>query len=334
MIKEQDRAVHPNLMFFPVILLVALVIAAISVFYPELVIVGIGLVIVGAITLWVSVRWPEVFLILALWTNFMKAAYIPGMAVGEFGATPYMTFTVLATIGFIVQVLTRKRRLILPVGLWFLLLFLSFTTISLLIVQDFRIAIGTYARALLDWMVFFSLVQMLTNHRRVQQIINALLIQALVVVGWGIFAGIQLELSGFVFRSIFFWQQFPKNDFAAYLGIVLVLALATFILAKVWYKKLFPLFLLLAVPIGWMFTFSRGGFLAILVCLIIFLVLERNKQILQRSFITIIIVGLLGLGFVTFSPSNAKNLAVDGLQSIVTGESESKRHTDKIAFRY
>jgi ABC-type Mn2+/Zn2+ transport system permease subunit len=82
-----------------------------------------------------------------------------------------------------------------------------------------------------------------------------------------------------------------------------------------------------------MFTFSRGGFLAIVVCLIVFLALERNKKLLQQSFMATIFVGLLGLGVITFSSSDARNLAIDGLQSIVTGESEAVRHTDTMAFR-
>lgn len=314
-------------------MLISLTVAITAVFYPVQIIVVVGLVMGGATAVLVAARWPEAFLILGLWTNFMKSAYIPGLAVGEFGATPTMVFTALATIGFCVQILTGKRRLILPAGLWFLLLFVGFSTLSLLIVQSFRLAIGAYVRTLLDWMLFFSLIQMLTDWRRVRQLIVALLIQALIVVGWGIAAGIQFELTDAAFRSIFFWQQFQKNDFAAYLGLCLMLALATFSVSRSRLKRLVALILMVAVPVGWILTFSRGGFLAIVTCLIVFLVLERNKRLLQRTLLATLLVSSLGFVVITLAPGNTRNLAVNSLRSIVTGERVAGRPIDTVELR-
>jgi O-antigen ligase len=333
MVKNRNVNTASNLILFPIFLLLSLFIAITSVYKLELAIGGIGLIVGGTAVLLLSVRWPETFLILAVWTSFMKSAYIPGLAVGEFGATPYMVFTIMAALGFSIQIITGKRHLILPTGLGFFLLFLAFTTLSLLIVQNFRLAIGVYVRNALDWILLLLLVQMLTDQKKVGKLVTALLIQAVFVVGWGLLAGAQLEILNMPRRSLFFWQQFQKNDFAAYLGIVLVLSLATVTLAKSWRTKLLALLLLAAVPIGWVFTFSRGGFLAILVCLVVFLALERNKKRLRQSFVAIVLVGLLGLGFIIFSSSEARNLALDGLRSIATGESEAERHTDTIAFR-
>ncbi len=334
MVENQSSPSNSNIKFITVFLLLSMSIAIISAYLPELAVAIVILMIGGTVAIRISTQWPEIFLILAIWTNFMKSAYIPGLIVGEFGATLYMVFTSLAALGFGIQIFTRKRRLILPPGLWFLLFYIAFTTLSLIVVQDFRLAIGAYVRNLLNWIMIFLLVQMLTNQQKVHKLMTALLIQAVFVASWGVIAGIRLEILGEPRRSLFFWQQYQKNDFAAYLGIVLVLALATFTLAKTRRNRLLALILLPLVPIGWVFTFSRGGFLAIVVCLSIFLVLERNKKLLQQSFVAIFIIALFGLGFITFSSSNARDLAIDGLYSIVTGESEAERHEKTIGVRF
>ena len=158
---------------------------------------------------------------------FLTGLFIPGIAVGEFGLTPYMLFTVLAVGGYGFQILTGERRLIKPVGYIFLLLFIGITTLSLLIVQDFRAAIGVYARTVLQWALFFLLVQVLVDQKSASRLIRILLIQAVIVVGWGIISGVQLNYFGVIERESFFWTQFQKNDFATYLAVVLTLALAT-----------------------------------------------------------------------------------------------------------
>lgn len=331
--KEVEKAIQVNPAFILFVFAGILLTAVATVFFPKLVIVAFGALLGGTLTLLVAIRWPMAFVLLALLTNFMKSAYIPGLAFGEFGATPYMVSTTLAAAGLIGQILLGKRRLIVPPGFWFLSVFFVFTTLSLLIVRDFRIAIGAYARTVFDWMLFFSLVQMLNSLRRVRQLIAILLIQALIVVTWGIVAGIQLELTGAPRLSVFFWQQFQKNDFAAYLGLILVLALATFSVAESKSRKLIAIVLMAAVPVGWMFTFSRGGFLAILVCLIAFLALERNKKLLHRAFLATFFLGFLGVAIIALVPAESRTLAIDGLQSIVTGESAAERHTDTIDFR-
>lgn len=323
-----------NIKLIPPLFFLFAFITIISVYLPEFAAISIVLGLGGIIALGIGVRWPEAMLILALWTNFMKSAYIPGLTFREFGATPYMVFTFLSLLGFIIQIITGKRRLILPSGLWFLLLFMSYTTLSLLFVQNFRLAFGSYVRILLDWSTMFLILQMLTNQEKVYKLISALLVQALIITTWGFIAGISLEILNLPRRSLFFWQQYQKNDFAAYLGIVLILALATITLAKTRRNKLIAFILLPLVPIGWVFTFSRGGFLAIIVCLFVFLALERNKKLWQHSIIAIVLLGLFSVGFITLSSSRARDLAVDGLISIVTGESEAERHTHTIDVRF
>lgn len=335
MFRVQDTSVSPNFIWIS-FLLVALPVAIASALHPVLAVVGVCLVIGGVATVIICMRWPELFLILALWTSFLKSAYIPGLAVGEFGATPYMVFITLAAFGFCFQLLTSKRRLILPSGFWLFLLFVSFTTLSLLTVHNIRLVAGVYARMLLDWLLFFLLVQMLTDRRRVNQIIIAIFIQAFIITTWGIVAGFQLELADAYHHrsSFFFWQQYQKNDFAAYLGLVLVLALAIFLVSRSRLKKLLAITLMGIVPIAWLFTFSRGGFLAIVTCLFVFLVLERNKRLLQQSLLAMIFIGFIGLTMVAWGPSQSRNLAVDGLRSIVVGESDEERHTYTVDLRF
>lgn len=313
-------------------LVLILVVGMTTNFYPKLAIAA-GLVAVTGIAIIASFHLPEAFLILALGTNFMKSAYIPGLEVGEFGATPYMIFTAMATIGFGIQILAGKRPLILPASFRFLLVFIIFTTLSVFIAQDFRLVFGTYARTLLEWMLFFSVVQMLTNRRRVRQLVKALLIQAVVITIWGIIAGIKLELTGRWRRYYFFWQQYQKNDFAAYLGIVLLLAVATYILARKRKDKFFASFLIMLVPIGWIFTFSRGGLLAIIVCLTVFSMLGRSKKILRTSFVIIVLIGLLGFAFTTFAHSEARDLVVKSLRSMLLLDSKANRFTKTIDSR-
>ncbi|HIP69884.1 MAG TPA: hypothetical protein EYH05_00635 [Anaerolineae bacterium] len=291
------------------------------------------LLVAGTLGLAVAYKWPDMFVILALWTHFLKGVFIPKLAIGEFGATPFMVFVTLAAAGYGLQILRGKRRLILPVGLPFLILFMLFTTLSLLVVQDFRAAIGVYFRTVLDWVLLFGLVQMIISRQRMQQLVYALLAQAAVVVTWGIFAGIQLERLNVPRNTLFFWRQFQKNDFAAYLAFVAVLALATLLVSKTRWEKIVSLALLLMVPLAWMFTFSRGGFLAIVVSLFLFIALERRKRLLRRLFLIIALIGTLGVIMIAVAPSSTRDLAIDGLVSIVSGESSAQRHTDTIEFR-
>lgn len=333
MIRNQNLSLDFTIKLKSFLILLSASISILTVFFPKVTFALLVITGGGMIAVWVSKRWPEVFLIAAVSTNFLKSAYIPGLAVGEFGATPYLLFTSLAALGFSIQIVTRKRKLVLPQGLGFLLVYITSITLSLLVVESFRLAIGAYVRTLYDLLLMFLLVQMLTSEQKVHKFMIFLLIQAAFVVTWGLLAGIELEISNVPRNSIFFWQQFQKNDFAAYLGIVLVLALATAILAKTKRIKLLALSLLPLVPIGWMFTFSRGGFLSIIACLFLFMSLERNKRLFQQSIIVLVTVGILGLLLIAFSPSQSRDLAIDGLASILTGESDAERHTETIAFR-
>lgn len=317
----------------PILVFLSLLIGLTSAFNSKITVAMLVIIVGAIVVIWISTRWPEIFLIVAIWTNFMKSAYIPGLAIGEFGATPYMIFTALSLLGFGIQISMGKRQLVLPSSLWFLLLFMAFTTLSLLYTQNFRLAFGSYVRTLLDWIMMFLIVQMLIDMKKVHKLMAALLIQALVMATWGAIAGINLEISNVQRRALFFWQQYQKNDFAAYLGLVLILALATITLARTRRNKGIGLILLPLVPIGWIFTFSRGGFLAIVVSLFIFLSLERNKKLWQQSIVAIFLLGIFSGGFLTFSSSQARDLAVDGLISLVTGESEAERHTHTIDVR-
>lgn len=282
----------------------------------------------------IAYKWPDMFVILAIWVHFLKGLFIPKLSLGDFGTTPFMVFVTLAVVGYGLQIILGKRQFVLPVGFLFLLIFIGFTTFSLLVVQDFRAAIGVYFRTVLDWALFFVIVQMIVSRKRMQQLIYALLLQAVVVVSWGILAGIQLERLNVPRNTLFFWRQFQKNDFAAYLAIVIVIALATILVSKIRWEKLFSLYLLIMAPLAWVFTFSRGGFLAIVISVGVFIALERRKRILQRLFIMLFIVGLFSLTTVTLAPSSTRDLALDGLISIVSGESTAQRHTDTIEFRF
>ena len=333
MIREQDTRSQASLVWIPLLLL-SLVAAAAAVFYPVLAMASIGLLIGGTIAVMLSARRPEIFLVLAIWTNFLKALYLPGLSVGEFGATPYLLFTTLAVIGFSIQVLSGKRRLILPIGLIPFFLFASFTTLSLLIAQDFRIAFGSYVRTIFDWAMYFLLSQMIVDRRNFQRLMNAILVQAVVVVVWGIIAGIEVEILDVQRRALLFWDQFQKNDFAAYLGVVLVVSLATFLIEKKRLNKWTALFLMFLVPVAWMFTFSRGGLLAIVVCLLVFISLERRKRLLQRLIQITALILITGSVVIAVSRSETRDLAIEGLKSLVGSENVAERHIDTIEFRF
>lgn len=330
---KQATKIEPTPKVILGFMILALVVAVGMALASQVLIIVFTLLVAGTLGLAVAYKWPDIFVILALWTHFLKGVFIPKLVVGEFGATPFMIFVTLAAAGYGLQILLGKRRLVFPVGLPFLILFMLFTTLSLLVVQDFRAAIGVYFRTVLDWLLLFVLVQMLISRQRMQQLVYALLAQAAVVVTWGILAGIQLERLNVPRNTLFFWREFQKNDFAAYLAFVAVLSLATLLVSKTRWEKLLSLLLLLMVPLAWMFTFSRGGFLAIAVSLFLFIALERRKRLLRRLFIIIALIGTLGVIMISLAPSSTRDLAIDGLLSIVSGESSAQRHTDTIEFR-
>jgi hypothetical protein len=167
--------------------------------------------------------------------------------------------------------------------------------------------------------------------------VKALFFQAVVVIGWGLVTGLQMNYFGIHKTRLLFWNQLQKNEYAAYLGFVLVFSLAAI---SVWKGgRSFPwrkiaLGLVVIVPVAWMFTFSRSGFVGIILSLFVFLILDGRKKILSLILrwgpIIIFVVLLL---FLVFS-SEARDLALDGLISIVNPEqAKFERHVTNIEKR-
>ena len=301
---------------------------------PNFMFVVLGVVLGIIVGIWVTFKLPELFLLFAIMTNFLSGLFIPGLSAGEFGIVPYMLFTIFAFIGYGFQILTGRRHYIKPVGYVFLLLFIVTTTVSLLVVQDFRVAIGLYARTVFQWIVFFLLVQLLIDQKSVSRLVRVLLIQAVIVVAWGIISGVQMNYFGVIEIDSFFWTQYQKNDFATYLAVILTLALATLIVKAKRIDKILALILIPMVPIAWMFTFSRGGFLSIIVSLSVFIILIRSRVKLKRLSFWIVLFIVLGVAGIAMLPSNARILAIDGLTSILNPERANiERNQRTVAIR-
>lgn len=295
--------------------------------------IKIVFVVIGVLIIfWFTLKRPIVFVFLAILTNFLRTFFIPGLSVGQFGVAPYMMFETLAIMGYGYQIISGRRQLILPIGWKFLFAYFAFSTISLFFVLNFRIVAGVYVRTVLDWFLLFLIIQIIVDRYTFNKLIWVILVQSLILTIWGIFAGMaikEIKLAGL----IFFWNQFQKNDFAAYLAVASVLALSTLLVGKRHRQKWLSLILLPLIPVAWLFTYSRAGFLAIIVSVGTFLVLERNKQLLKKLLGWLLIFSIISSIGIALSPAITKNLAFDGLRSLVGEKTTTQRHTDTIEFR-
>ena len=128
--------------------------------------VGIILGIGGIGLLWIAYKVPHIFLVLALWTNFLKAVYIPGLTYDKYGITPFMAFTLIATLGYFLQIVLDGRKIVFPTGVIFLLIYFIGTTLTSLFVKDINIMLGRYAREVFEWLVFFCQIQILSDRTK------------------------------------------------------------------------------------------------------------------------------------------------------------------------
>jgi len=237
-----------------------------------------------------------------------------------------MLFTALAVVGYGFQVITGRKKIIIPPGFLFLLIFIGGTTISSLFVHDLRMTFGVYVRDVLQWLLFFLAIQMVSNRQNLKHLVDALLAQALVVISWGIITGLQINYLGIYKSKLLFWRQFQKNEYATYLAFILVLSLATISVSlgkKAKLRKYIAFVLILLVPIAWMFTYSRSGFLGIISALFFFLVLDRGKKILRLLLRWGPIIVFIALVLIFAFSSEARDLAIDGVMSLITPLSAS-----------
>jgi len=302
------------------ILIILLVLISFSLIIFDQSLIYILLGIVGLFLLWLAFLRPEIFLVLALWTNFLKGVYIPYLEYGKFGVAPYMLFTTLAVFGYFLQVLFGQKKIIIPPGFLFFSIFAFGTTITFLIVQDLQMTLGVLVRTILQWIIFFLLVQIIQNRQTAKRFVDILLIQAVVVVSWGIITGLQMNYFGWNKNVLLFWNQLQKNEYATYLGFVLVLSLA--VISKTAGKngglrKITALILVLLIPLAWIFTYSRSGLLGIIAAFVCFMILDRGKKIIQLMARWLPIVCLVLLIVLIAFSFEAKDLALDGLLSII-----------------
>ena len=157
--KDSKNLSRTNIYLIGALLILTLFVAVSYSLAPQQALYGTLILLGAAAAFRAAIAWPDLFVVLALWTTFLKEFFIPRLVISDFGATPFMVFTSLAAVGYGFQILTRKRRFIRPTGLGFLLLFIAVTTVSLLIVADFRVAIGVYMRTGLNWLLLFLIVQ-------------------------------------------------------------------------------------------------------------------------------------------------------------------------------
>ncbi|MEZ4864528.1 MAG: O-antigen ligase family protein [Caldilineaceae bacterium] len=314
---------------FP-ILIVAACLGIVVSYSPMLAFAALG----GVALLLLTCKYPEIFVVLTLFTTFMKSIFVPGLAIGTLGATPYMVFEGLAIVGMTWQIITKQRKLILPAGIPFLLFYMLFMTLSLLIVDNIQSVFGAFMRLTLDWSLMFLLVQMIYDRRSLKWLIDVLLIQGLAMVLWGIGSGLALEKLGLRTRELFLWDQLQKNDYAAYLALVAVITLAVFLTEeRSWLKKYGALLLLAMTPMAWIFTYSRGGLLAIGIAVITFLLLEGYKPAIIRTVRILLVLGFIAVVGVSAVSSSSRTLVIDSFRSLVGVEVETYRHVDTIEFR-
>lgn len=272
----------------------------------------------GAGALFLSYIWPEFFLILAVGTNFLKFTFL--FSAAGLGITPHMIFLALAASGYGLRILSGKQRLVLPVGLGFLIAFFGFTTLSLLLARDSTV-LGHFFRTILDWLLMFLLIQMITSRQSLKRLIIALFVQAAIVMGWAFTESIQTLGAGLTFATpdydSFFWNQFRKNDFAIYLAFVLLLSLAVLLRSRNRLQRRLAVLLLVPIPLAWFVTHSRSGLVAIILSLFLYVILERNRKLLRLlTFLTI----LGGISFAVF-PSEERDLVIDGFRAIIDPDS-------------
>ena len=154
--------IHPKKLFLLILgvsILIGGLIPLLGITWGVGIILGIG----GIGLLWIAYKVPHIFLVLALWTNFLKAVYIPGLTYDKYGITPFMAFTLIATLGYFLQIVLDGRKIVFPTGVIFLLIYFIGTTFTSLFVKDINIMLGRYAREVFEWLVFFCLIQMLSK---------------------------------------------------------------------------------------------------------------------------------------------------------------------------
>lgn len=276
--------------------------------------------VIGICLIWVAFQRPAIFFTLALWTNFLKSVYIPKLDFGKYGIAPYMLFTALAAMGYGFQVILGRKKIIIPPGFVFLLIFIGGTTVSSPLFQEPQMTLGVYVRDILQWILFFLAIQIISNRQALKRLVDALLAQAVVIISWGIITGVQINYLGTYKMKLLFWRQFQKNEYATYLSFILVLALAVISVSlgkKIKLRKYTAFTLIVLIPIAWMFTYSRSGFVGIISAAFVFLVLDRGKKILRLLLQWGPIVALIAFIIILALSSEARDLAIDGVLSLL-----------------
>lgn len=279
---------------------------------------------VGILMFISALYYPGFYLLLGVLTNFLKIIYIPYLEFGKYGISPYMLFVFLALLGFLFQVLSGRRSLILPPGLPYLGIFFLGQTINFLWVEEIGITFGIFVRDALQWVVFFLVFQLFSKPHQLVKFFNMLYLQALIVVTWGIITGIQMNYLGINKNQLLFWNTLQKNEYATYLGFVLLLSIGAIICGRKYgdyplmrFTRYMGVILILMIPMAWMFTYSRSGFLGILTSLFFLVVLDRKKEVsrlfLRWAFVILLVILII---FLTLD-NDARDLAVNGILSII-----------------
>jgi len=255
--------------------------------------------------------------VLALWTIVVPTTSL--FDVAGLSVAPYMVFEGLAFLGWMVRGPLNHRRVAVPVGLAFLGVHVGFSAASLLVVEDFRIAITSFLRMGLLWLLMFLLVGLIVRRSQFVRLRTALLVQAVVVLFIGGASSFELGPGYSLFAT-----QFQKNEYATYMALVSMLSMSVLVSGtESFHDRLLALVTLALVAVGWPLTYSRSGLVAIVVALVAFAYFNLTVKFVR---LLAVVVVLVGVAFASL-PEGARSTATQAIKSMTGAE------TDNAVFR-
>lgn len=254
-------------------------------------------------------RWTYAAVVLTIWTSVAPVAYL--FQVGSFGVVPYEIFEGLAGVGWALLAFRHRLRAASPPGVAWLVLFMLLTAASAIGTSDPRGALVLMMRFALGWFMIWLLPSVVTDRRQLIGLLKALLAQAIVVIIVAAVCGV--GRFGLPSLASVVSSQFQKNDYATYLAFTVALAMAVRIARPLpaAVRIAGSVIIVLAV-ISWPLTYSRGGFVAILLTLILMAAFER------RGRATAEVLGVTALGVVVWlaMPAEVRRVSGEALASI------------------
>lgn len=221
-------------------------------------------------------RWPFLFVVLTIWASVAPVAYV--FHVGSFGIAPYEIFEACAVASCVFLWAKSPRSFVPPVGMWWLLAFMALTSASALMADNMRAVVTVLGRFWLGWLMVFLLPSVVTDRTRLGAFLDAMLIQAVVLIALTVGAA----LGSFDLPSLppVLMIQFQKNEYATYLAFAVAVAFATVQSnwTAPWARRLAVAVAVSAV-VSWSITYSRSGLVAMLGTLGLLTLLSRSRRV-------------------------------------------------------